>query len=178
MNRFLQRSVLPMAVFCAVLGVHYLWLGVFADGGDARVQWALSKDLPNQTRWMRYVAMQSYYLGFSYALSIAFAAWALRRYREERLCSSRTLAIGGVTFSGFLAVAGCYLLGCCGSPMLAVYLNVFGASFLPLAKPLVALIALLTVTVAAWWSSRRSRIQAEARCACNLSRHGKGLAAE
>ena len=38
--------------------------------------------------------------------------------------------MGGITLSGFLAVAGCYLLGCCGSPMLAVYMSLFGVSFL------------------------------------------------
>ena len=41
------------------------------------------------------------------------------------------------------------MLGCCGSPMLAVYLSLFGAAFLPWAKPLIAL--LTTVTLFAAW---------------------------
>ncbi|OGH61644.1 MAG: hypothetical protein A3G34_15890 [Candidatus Lindowbacteria bacterium RIFCSPLOWO2_12_FULL_62_27] len=138
-KHFVLRSVLPIAVFWAVWGVHYLWLGLFPEGGRS------------------YAATQSYFLGFSYALSLAFAVWALRRYREDKLCGSRSLAIGGITFSGVLAVAGCYLLGCCGSPILVVYLNLFGAALLPLARPLVAVITLLSVAAAAWWLSRRSR---------------------
>jgi hypothetical protein len=155
--RFLRRSVLPAAVFGIVLALHYLYLGLFPEGGSASTHWALPEDMPTPSWWRSYVETQSYFLGFSYALSLAFATWALRRYREERLCGARNLAIGGITLSGFFAVAGCYLLGCCGSPMLVVYLNLFGASFLPLARPLVALITLLSVAAAAWWLLRRSR---------------------
>jgi hypothetical protein len=155
--RFLRRSALPIAVFGAVLGIHVLYLGLFPEGGDARAQWALPDEMPLPSWWRRYVETQSYFLGFSYALSLAFAAWALRRYREENSCDARKLAIGGITLSGLFAVAGCYLLGCCGSPMLVVYLNLFGASFLPLAKPLVACLTLLSVGTAAWWLTRRSR---------------------
>jgi len=39
-------------------------------------------------------------------------ATALRRYREERFCSAKTLAFGGVTLSGFLALADCFMVGC------------------------------------------------------------------
>lgn len=159
MKWFLKRSVLPLTVFGAVLVVDYLWLGLFPEGGNARARWVLPADMPVSSWWQIYVETQSYFLGFSYALSLAFAGWALRRYREERLCGSRSLAIGGITFSGFLAVAGCYLLGCCGSPMLVVYLNLFGAAFLPFARPLVALITLLSVAAATWWLIHRSRRQ-------------------
>lgn len=159
MIRFFRRAVLPVTVFVAVVCVHYLWLGLFPEGGNARAQWALPEDMPASSWWQSYVETQSYFLGFSYAVSLAFAAWALRRYREEKLCGSRSLAIGGISFSGFLAVTGCYLLGCCGSPMLVVYLNLFGASFLPLARPLVASLTLLSVAAAAWWLIHRSRRQ-------------------
>ena len=33
-------------------------------------------------------------VGYSYALSLTFAAAALRRYREKRYCSAQTLALG------------------------------------------------------------------------------------
>jgi hypothetical protein len=102
--------------------------------------------------WLnRYLETQGYWLGYSYALSLAFAAAALRRYREERFCSAKTLAFGGVTLSGFLALAGCFLVGCCGSPMLVVYLSLFGAGFLHLAKPLVAVVTTLSIIGAWWW---------------------------
>jgi hypothetical protein len=74
--------------------------------------------------------------------------------------------------SGFLAVAGCYLLGCCGSPMLAVYVSVFGAHFLPLTKPLVAVITVLSIVVAWWWMNRArgSPVAVAAQCAADCGR--------
>ena len=157
---FLKRSILPAVVFVVVFGVHFIWLGLFPEGREIAAQWALPTDMPSPSWWQRYVETESYYLGFSYAVSLAFAMWALRRYREERLCGARTLAIGGITFSGVLAVAGCYLLGCCGSPMLIVYANLFGATFLPWAKPLLALATLVSVGLAYGWVMRRSRRRA------------------
>lgn len=147
--RSLRRAVLPAGVFLAVAAVHYVWLGVFPEHAAAQEGWAVV-EVPGDPSWLgHYMEAQDYWLGFTYALSFAFAATALRRYREERFCGARTLAIGGVTLSGFLAVAGCYLLGCCGSPMLAVYLSLFGATFVPLAKPLVAAVS-TTVILLAW----------------------------
>lgn len=105
--------------------------------------------------WQRYVETQSYYLGFSYACALGFASVALRRYRETRMGSARTMAVGGVSLSGALAVAGCYLLGCCGSPMIGVYLSLFGAAFLPWARPLVAAFTVLCIG-AAWWRMNRA----------------------
>ena len=47
--------------------------------------------------------------------------------------------------TGILYIGGCFLLGCCGSPMLAVYLSLFGSSFLGFTKPLVATITTVSV---------------------------------
>lgn len=151
----LKRSRLPISVFVTVFGLHFVWLGLFPEGGTSIGQWAMPEAMPAPRWWESYIESQSYFIGFSYSLSLAFAAWALRHYREERLCASRTLAVCGISFSGFLAVVGCYLLACCGSPMLIVYLNLFGTAFLPFAKSFVALFTLASVTVAAWWLIRR-----------------------
>lgn len=149
--RPLRRALLPAGVFLAVAAIHYVWVGVFPEHAAVQGGWA-AVDVADDPSWLRhYIEAQDYWLGFTYALSFAFAATALRRYREERFCAARTLAIGGITLSGFLAVAGCYLLGCCGSPMLAVYLNLFGATFLPLAKPLVAAFSTISILVAWFW---------------------------
>lgn len=154
-TRPLQRAIFPAGVFAAVVVVHFVWLGLFPERDPAQNRWVTVVP-PAGVSWLhRYIETQSYWLGFSYALSLAFAAAALRRYREERFCTTRNLAVGGVTFSGFLAVAGCYLLGCCGSPMLAVYLGLFGAAFLPLARPLVAFLTAVFIA-AAWWRMGRS----------------------
>ena len=50
---------------------------------------------------------------------------------------------------------GCFLIGCCGSPMLAVYLSLFGAKALGLGKPLMALVTLVSVNCGYWYFSRR-----------------------
>lgn len=159
MNRWVllvRRSLLPLAVFLGVALAHYLYLGIFPDQDPAQARW-VSVDTPRASWWARYVESQSYWLGLSYAMSLTFAAVAIRRYRERQLRQARNLAVGGLTLSGFLAVAGCYLVGCCGSPMLVVYLNFFGASFLPLAKPLMAGVTGLSLALAWWWMLRSER---------------------
>ncbi len=149
-----RRAVLAVSVFLAVAAFHFVWLGVFPEMDPVQSRWVAVDTTPPASWVERYIETQSYYLGFSYALVLGFASVALRRYREERLCTTRNLAIGGISFSGVLAVAGCYLLGCCGSPMLAVYLSLFGASFLPMAKPLVAALTALMIGLSWWWMTR------------------------
>lgn len=153
----LKRLSLPLGVFVAVLVTHYLWSSFPLESDPIQDRWA-SLPLSQNFSWLRrYMETQGYWLGYSYALSLAFAVAALRRYREERLCTQRNLAIGGITLSGFLAVAGCFLVGCCGSPMIVVYLNLFGASFLPLAKPLLAALTTISILGAWWWMDRQRR---------------------
>jgi hypothetical protein len=134
-----------------------IWHRLFPEGATVRGRWALPEGLPDPGWWRIYVEGQWYYLGLSYALSLAFASWALRQCREDRTRGAGAAAVGGITFSGFLAVAGCYLLGCCGSPMLIVYANLFGAAFVPLARPILALVTLVSVSAAWWWLAKRAR---------------------
>jgi hypothetical protein len=155
--RRLRRVILPLVVFLGVWAFHFVWLGLFPDVDPAQSRWATIMEPPQASWSQQYVETQSHWLGYSYALCLGFVAFALRRYREQRQCSARNLAIGGVTLSGFLAVVGCYLIGCCGSPMLIVYLNLFGAAFLPLAKPLMAAVTTVTIGGAWWWMNHRSR---------------------
>ena len=150
-----RRALMPLTVFAAVVAMHFLWLVIFPEQDPAQSRWA-SADMAGGSWLRRYVEGGSYWLGVSYGMSLAFAAIALRRYREGRFCAARNLAIGGVTFSGALSVVGCYLLGCCGSPMLAVYLSLFGAAFVPLAKPLVAGVTLLSILLGWWWMNRHA----------------------
>ena len=155
-NHF-RQALLPVGVFLAVLCIHFIWLGYFPKTNPVQDRW-VTTGLGSQQSWLiNYIENQSYFLGYSYALCLSFASVALRHYWQERVCMARNLAIGSITLSGFLAVAGCFLLGCCGSPMLVVYLNLFGAKFLPLAKPLVAIITTLTICAAWWWMNRGKR---------------------
>ncbi len=145
----LRRAVLPLGVFISTALLHFAWLYLFPEQNPVQSRWA--KVSQGSFPLRRYIETQSYWLGYSYALAFSFAAVALRGYRERRSCTAKGLAIGGVTFSSFLAVTGCYLIGCCGSPMLGVYLSVFGAAFLPLAKPLIATFTTVSVALSWWW---------------------------
>ena len=87
----------------------------------------------------------------------AFATWALARsilFRQGRTVTAGAAA-GGVTLVGALMAGGCFLIGCCGSPMLTVYLSLFGAKALGLGKPLMALVTLVSVSCGYWCLSRR-----------------------
>jgi hypothetical protein len=152
--RRIRRALLPIGAFFLVFSIHYLWLVIFPEQDPAQAKWVV---LPQETSHLRnYIETQSYWLGYAYSLSIAFATVVLRRYRESRCGISRNLAVGGVTFSGLLVASGCFLIGCCGSPMLVVWLNLFGVKFLPLAKPFVAFLTTITLGAAWWWMERRT----------------------
>lgn len=101
-----------------------------------------------------YFGQQEYFLGFSYALAAAFTMYALFKFAADRKRATAGV-IGGLTLTGGLYVAGCFLLGCCGSPLLAVYLSFLGASYLSFAKPLVAAITLLSVIGGYLWLERK-----------------------
>ncbi len=155
-----RRVVVPAIVFAAVMGGHFMWKAVFPEQNPVQSQWE-SVTVEDSSWLSSYIERRSYWEGYSYALSLAFAVVALRRFRERRLFGARKVALGGATLSGFLAVTGCFLAGCCGSPMLGVYLSLFGASFLPFAKPLIGVTTTLVVAVSYWWMVRRSRVDAK-----------------
>ena len=164
-SRAPKRALLVPAVFVGTLGLHFLWFSHYGP----QTRWISLDDEPGLSL-LPYLESQSIWLGLSYAVSLSFAAFWLRRYREERLCSASTLTVGGVTLSGALAVGGCYLLGCCGSPMLGVYLGLFGATFLPVTGPVVLAFTVVLLTGSWWWmsraSGRSSSPESSAACDC------------
>lgn len=150
----LRRALLPLAVFIGVFLFHYCWLVAFPERDAEQTQWVTVTTAETPSSRL-YIESGSYWLGYTYALCLTFASVALRRYREKRQCSARSAAVGGFTLSGVIAATGCFLAGCCGSPMLAVYLSLFGAAFLPFAKPAIAAFTTLTI-IAAWWWMRHA----------------------
>lgn len=92
----------------------------------------------------QYVVRQDVFVGLSYALALAFVVYALMQWRQS---VKRALA-GAVLGTGLASAVwagACFLVGCCGSPMLGVWLGLFGAEALGLTKPLVAGVTLLSV---------------------------------
>lgn len=153
----LWSSLLPLAIFILIMVLHALYIrhvsaaptdsDGFADSGIT--------DSAGFQGLGPYWAAQDYYLGFSYALGAAFAVWATAQFVCTRQAAMAVGAAGSVTLVGVLMAAGCFLLGCCGSPMLGVYLALFGAKFLGAGKPIMALVTLISTGCGYWCLSRR-----------------------
>ncbi len=155
MKRFFSAALWPTAAFLAVLVLHFVWLGLFPEQDAAQAGWVI---LPVERTWFqRYLETQSYWLGYAYALSAAFGTAATIAFLRDRTCATRNAALGGVSLTGGLALAGCFLVGCCGSPMLAVWLGLFGTAFLPFAKPAIALVTTAMILVAWLWMGRQRK---------------------
>lgn len=133
--------------------------------------WRLSKisqvcsQIDNTDSLSLYFGQKDYFLSFSYALAVAFTVYAfLRLVRKTKGAS--TCLIGGITLTGFIYIMGCFLLGCCGSPLLAVYLGLFGSKILGFAKPLIAAITTISVIFGYLWIKKKCKIccTADGKC--------------
>ena len=161
MKRLLQnqsaRRLAVLLAFLLVLVGHFAWINLFRDVEPAQNAWMAAPAIESVGWWDRYADGEYYYMGYAYALSISFAVYALLLFAGSRVAATGRMAIGGIGLSGFLAAFGCFMIGCCGSPMLAVYLSLFGASFMPFAKPLVALLTTLLIAASWFWLRRKTR---------------------
>jgi uncharacterized membrane protein YhdT len=150
--------LIPAIVFAAIFVAHALYAGACATSAPAGwTDFGISAHVGGPLGLGAYLRGQDYFIGSSYALAAAFAAWALSRsilFRQGWIVTAGAAA-GGVTLLGALMAGGCFLIGCCGSPMLAVYLSLFGAKALGLGKPLMALVTLISVSCGYWCLSRR-----------------------
>jgi hypothetical protein len=150
--------LLGAAAFATVFIGHILYLRYVAI--TSKNSWA---DNFNSSAgfWESYIAAQDYFLSFSYALSASFAVWATARFIYFRRQRAAVGALGGVSLVTLLAAAGCFLIGCCGSPMLPIYISLFGAKAAGIGKPLMALITLISIGAGYLYVLRRP----ECRCA-------------
>jgi hypothetical protein len=131
---------------------------------SARAAWADASALSFADLFEKYYADSEYILGISVACSFAFAAFVLRRtFLQTRMKLAAVTGVSG--FSTFMAIFGCFLVGCCGSPMLAVYAGIFGATFAPLAKWLTLVVTLASIAFGFWWI-RRNEKKCLSDCTC------------
>lgn len=134
---------LPMSVFAAVFALHALYIRHLA--ALPAPGWENTGIVDTRYFGFRsYLQAQDYFVSFSYALGAAFAIWAVSEFLRKRRAALAAGAVGSVTMVGILMASGCFFLGCCGSPMLGVYLSIFGAKALGVGKPLMALVTLLS----------------------------------
>lgn len=156
MNRLIQ-AIWSIGGFIGVLSLHAGWHALLPSTVDAA-----------QSRWVTvptaappwhqtYLNGGDVWLGLSIASAGAFATWAIRRWWLRRTGAGAAAAVGGLTWTGVLAGAGCFLTGCCGSPMLAVWMSLLGATAIPWLKPLSFGFSLLTIMLGVWWVLRRER---------------------
>jgi hypothetical protein len=132
--------LLGAVAFVAVFVGHVLFLRYLTTAPQK--DWA---DDFNPSFWQSYMISQDYFVSFSYALSGSFAIWAAARFMYSRRRAAAVGAFGGISLVTFLAAAGCFLIGCCGSPMLAIYVSLFGSKAAGIGKPLMALISLISI---------------------------------
>ena len=139
-----------MVAFVAVFTLHAIfsiWQGISVSR-----QWVQVEEV----NWIqRYFGRQDYLLGFSYALAGSFTVYAFLKFLSNR-GGSMSGVVGGVTLTGVLYFGGCFLLGCCGSPILAVYLSLFGSSFLGFTKPLTLIVTLTSIAIGYLWLEKKS----------------------
>lgn len=123
-------------------------------------QWVALSD---ESALNHYLAQRDYLLSLSYGAVAAFTMYSLLRARANWKAGAAGV-FGGFTLASLLSIAGCWLVGCCGSPLLPVYLSLFGSSFAGFTKPLVFGLTLSSIGLSLWWMHRRSR---RATCGCN-----------
>jgi hypothetical protein len=134
--------LLGAVAFVTVFVVHVLYLRYLTIAPQRN--WADNFN-PSVSFWRSYIISQDYFVSFSYALSASFAVWATARLVYFRQRAAAVGAAGGVSLVTLLAAAGCFLIGCCGSPMLPIYVSLFGSKAAGIGKPLMALISLISI---------------------------------
>ncbi len=122
-------------------------------------------DIGGDSPFRHYILQRDYLLSLSYAVVAAFTLHSWMRARAKAKSGAAGVA-GGFTLASLLALGGCWLIGCCGSPLLPVYLSLFGSSLAGFTKPLVFTLALSSVGFSWWWMNRKSRRD----CGCDHSR--------
>jgi hypothetical protein len=151
-----MRKVLPITAGLIVFGAHIAWYVLFPESnasGWGNVVPSFSDSL--QT----YSTSGAPWLGASYALSAAFTMYAMLIFRENRRKAAAG-AVGGLAAIGALYAVGCFALGCCGSPMLPIYLSLLGGKFAGVGGPLMFGLTLLSVGIGFLILGRK------ARCVC------------
>ena len=146
-----RRIAYSAGVFALALVFHVSYL--YWSSLQISKQWFQIDHTPFITS---YIEQKDYFMGLSYALASAFTVFAALKFVQNR---KRGIAgaVGGFTMTGIIYFGGCFLLGCCGSPMLAVYLNLFGSSFLGFTKQLTFILTLLSIVVGYFWMERKAK---------------------
>jgi hypothetical protein len=145
-----------LAVFILILGLHYCinsW-----NYSHTINKWA---EISKVWYLGIYFRQQEYFIGLSYALAGGFTVFSLFRFFENRKNGAAGM-LGGTAIMAIIYWAGCFLIGCCGSPMLSVYLSLFGSSFLGFTKPIIFTVTFLSIIVSYYLGRKKNQ-----KCECS-----------
>ncbi len=140
---------IPIATFFFIFLFHIIYLSQSSKYGCMQNQ---SADL--KSGFKSYISHKDFYLGYSYSLAGALTAYAIIITLENRRCGGVGLA-GGISLLTIVYGVGCFFTGCCGSPLLPVYLSFFGAKILGMTKLFIAIITTISVVVGYIWMSKK-----------------------
>lgn len=158
------RAIAPVLLGLTVFGVH-AWSLMYGAEDAAASRWVALETPRLGQRLSSYWSGGGLWLGYCYGVAAGFALWSVMRWIGER--RSATAAAGGVTLSGVIAGAACFMTGCCGSPMLGVWIGIFGAASAPFLGPLAALITTVSVAMVVRGGMRKVRQGANCECSCD-----------
>ena len=150
------NNVVRIIALTAALIIHFFWVSSELEPNTVWADSAELSEIPRLTGYQLYFQEKEYFLGLSYALAIAFTLFAISKVRVDKNKGIMGL-FGGVSLSAGLYSFGCFLIGCCGSPMIVVYAGLFGSSFLGFTKPLIFLITFLSIAIGYWLMTRKPK---------------------
>lgn len=134
--------MIPLITFIIVIILHLLHFKITEESCESN-GW-----------FQRYFRDQEIFMGISYALSFAFIAFSFLKFKEDRKNALRAASAGG--FFTIILWLFCFLSGCCGSPMLIVYLNLLGISGLKIPKLFLLLMTIIFISIGYYWLIKRS----------------------
>jgi hypothetical protein len=155
-----RKLLYPLAVFVMIFLFHMfysIWRASQISHQCVKIE--------NISLLSLYFKRQDFFLSVSYALAVAFTIYAFLKFLETHRGIASVL--GGITLTGILYIWGCFLLGCCGSPMIMVYFSLFGLSFLKFTKPLIFIVTIVSVVIGYLWIEKKSKICCSKNEECN-----------
>lgn len=155
-----MRKVFAVVAGLVAFGAHVSWYVLFPASNSAG--WGNVAPLFSDSLRI-YFTSGAPWLGASYALSAAFTAYALLIFRENRRKAAAG-AVGGLAAMGVLYAVGCFAVGCCGSPMLPIYLSLLGGKVAGIDGPIMFGLTLLSVGIGFLILGRKARCACEGPC--------------
>lgn len=138
----MRKIIIPLVTFIGIFIVHLLYFRY------------LERSCEGNSWFQKYIQGQEYFLGISYALSFAFIAFAFLKFKDNRKNALKA-AMGGGIFTVILWTF-CFLFGCCGSPLLIMYINLIGISSLKVPKIVFLLMTIIFIGIGYIWLIKKS----------------------